>query len=147
MCSNFSIGPVSGALHYNLLTRNPSLILECGVFGYGYPNSLISYKKIQVNSALDLKKIFLDFFYNFSDPEYVRNFYKNNKTEELNEDELLLILKKFIEIIENKKVSVKPKDLEINEGIMIDTDVNISSVWLDLINIRVKWKKKKLLFL
>ncbi len=138
MCSNFSIGPVSGALHYNLLTRNPSLILDCGVFGYGYPNSLISYKKIQVNSALDLKKIFLDFFYNFSDPEYIRNFYKNNKTEELNEDELLLILKEFIEIIENKKVSVKPKDLEINEGIMMDTDVNISSVWLDLINIRVK---------
>lgn len=122
------VGPLSGAVMFNLLNpKKKQLLINCIPFGFGLINSVISYPIINFKDKNDFKKVFE---YNIVDN---LNFNQNRSVRKLSSEELRDIVLDFLKNT-NRDYGFSHKDLNINNGIMEDTNFRVSEKWLDMVN-------------
>ena len=128
--SDIYIGPPSGGAMFNLINpKKKQLLLNCIPFGFGLINSVSAYPIISFKDKNDFKNLFER---NISD-RFNLNFYKDRSVRKLNSEEIKDIVLDFLKNI-NRNYGLSYKDLEIDNGIMEDTDFKVSEKWLDLID-------------
>jgi hypothetical protein len=131
--SDIFIGSSSGAAMYNLINpKIKTLLLADRHVGWGYINTIVSYPKIKFYSKKDFKEKIINCA---SDFNIIFEMYKNYpEVLQINEDEILEIVKEFIINIENKYYGVSAVDLGIDNGPLYDSGSKFSEVWLKMIN-------------
>jgi hypothetical protein len=131
-CANISdvmITNSCGNVTTNALNKNKVLLLNEAQFGYGWPNSIVSYKFIKFSSKQQIKNLFYNFPSTF-DQRYLKELY----FRDLNEKEILSVGMEFINNLKNPDYGVDPSTLDLNFDFLLDSKAKISNEWLKIIN-------------
>jgi hypothetical protein len=131
-CTNISdvmITNSCGNVTTNVLNKNKVLLLNEAQFGYGWPNSIVSYKFIKFSSKQQIKNL----FYNFPST-FDQKYLKGLCFRDLNEKEILNVGMEFINNFNNPDYGVDPSILDLNFDFLLDSKAKISNEWLRIIN-------------
>lgn len=129
ICDCF-IGPSSGASSWKYIFHNkPQLIIDSYPIGWGYFNSVVSFKFISKHNKLKyLSEILDDKIYILKKPPFLSRY--------SNENEKYLIIKNFIKNLENlDNETIKPGDLKLyHDHPLVWSKTLISKTWFDMQN-------------
>lgn len=127
ICDCF-IGPSSGASSWKYIFHSkPQLIIDSYPIGWGYFNSVVSFKFISKHNNLsNLSEIINDKIYLLNNPPFLARY--------SNEYEKSLIIQNFIKNIENlDNETLRPDDLNLDyDHPLIWSKTLISKTWYDL---------------
>jgi hypothetical protein len=131
-CTNISdvmITNSCGNVTTNALNKNKVLLLNEAQFGFGWPNSIVSYKFVKFSSKQQIKNLFRNFPSTF-DQKYLKELY----FRDLNEKEIFSIGMEFINNLKNPDYGIEPSILDLNFDFLLDSKAKISNEWLKIIN-------------
>lgn len=126
------IGTSSGPPLFGLINNTCKiLLLETSHIGVTYLNSTVSYPRLLINNFSELEKTLI---LGPRDPIFLEELYKKKLVEKLSKEELKLIVKEYIENIENETYWLTAKKLGITNSNLNYFNSKISNYWLQLNN-------------